>query len=81
MRVTIHISDEIGAEAESFAKQEGKSVSSFYAEAVEEAIARRKRRQAHERITELVGAVDLDEYPRAQFERAQRELRRDDGNR
>lgn len=81
MRVTINISDEIGAEAASFAQREGKSVSRFYAEAVKEAIQRRKRQAAHKRISELAGSVDPDDYPRTQFDQVQDELRRNDDSR
>jgi hypothetical protein len=81
MRVSVHIPDSVGAEARRYAEKEGLSISQFYARAVEAELARRKRREAHDRISELAGTVDPDEYSRRAFENAQREFRHDDPDR
>lgn len=81
MRVTVHIPDELGEIASNYADREGVSVSQFYARAVEEAIARRKRREAHARISSLADTVDSDEYSREHFDQVQSELREDDSDR
>lgn len=81
MRVSVHIPDALGAEAKRYAKKEGLSVSQFYAQAVEAALERRKRKEAHERISQLIGTVDSEEHPRHRFDKVQRDLRREDSQR
>lgn len=81
MRVSVHIPDALGAEAKRYAEKEGLSVSQFYAQAVEAALERRKRREAHERISQLIGTVDPEDHPRRRFDEAQSEFRREDPHR
>jgi metal-responsive CopG/Arc/MetJ family transcriptional regulator len=81
MRVSVHVPDEIGEEAQKYADKEDVSVSQFYAQAVEAALEERKRREACERISALAGTMDSAEYPFERFQEAQREFRREDPNR
>ncbi len=57
-RVTVNVPDDIGEAAQTLADERGQSVSSFYAEAVEEHIERLRRKQAVETIERLI-----EEYP------------------
>jgi metal-responsive CopG/Arc/MetJ family transcriptional regulator len=79
-RVTVNVDDEIGAEAEAIAEEQGVSVSQFYAEAVEAAIREHKRQQALQRIEdEVIGAGAP--VSREEFDEAQRNLRTEDSQR
>jgi predicted transcriptional regulator len=54
MRVTVNIPDDIGETAQHLAEERGQSVSSFYAEAVEQRVKALRREQAVERIDRLI---------------------------
>ena len=81
MRVSVHVPDDVGTEAQKYADKEDVSVSQFYAQAVEAALEERKRREAFERISALIGTVDPEEYPFERFQEAQREFRHEDPGR
>ncbi len=55
MRVTVSVPDDLGKTAEEIARQQGISVSAFYARAVEERVDQLRRQQAAERINRHVG--------------------------
>lgn len=54
MRVTVNVPDDIGEAAPALADERGQSVSSFYAEAVEERVKALRRERAFERIERLI---------------------------
>ena len=64
MRVTVHVPDPLGEEAEQIAASKGVSVSSLYAEAVARHLQTLKREEAFRELDKLVGAPvapDFDE--------------------
>jgi len=77
VRITVHVPDDIGAEAERVAREQGVSVSSLYAEAVELHLRELRRQQAFAAIRGIIGqtpaAGDFGEQLAA--------LRRDDPER
>jgi hypothetical protein len=54
MRVTVHVPDEIGEAAQELADAQDQSVSSFYADAVEDRVKQLRRQQAFDRIEKLI---------------------------
>ena len=77
MRVTVHIPDEVGKEAENLAKHRGVSVSSLYAEVIEAHIKEERRKQAFERINSLL----KDAHVAPDFREQLDEIRQDDPER
>ncbi len=77
MRVTVHVPDDIGKEAEEVAKQAGVSVSALYAKAVAEHVRAARRKRAFEAINSLIGKVEVA----PDFDEQLREMRRDDPER
>ena len=59
MRVTVSVPDNLGKATEEIARQEGISVSAFYARAVEERVEQLRRQQAAERINRHVGRTSV----------------------
>lgn len=55
MRITVHIPDSIGQEAEETAREEETSVSALFARAMERFLEERRRARAARRITALIG--------------------------
>ena len=55
MRITVHLSDKLGKEAQRLAENENKSVSSVVAQSIEFFISEKKRRLAGERVLRLAG--------------------------
>jgi len=53
-RVTVSVPDDVEALAKELAEQEGQSVSSFFAEAVEAYAREKRRRQAAQRVEAII---------------------------
>ena len=53
MRITVHVPDKVGKEAQRLAENEKKSVSSIVAQSIEFFINEKKRRQIGERVLQL----------------------------
>lgn len=53
-RVTVSVPDDVEALAREMADREGRSVSSFFAEAVEQYAREKRRRQAARRVEEII---------------------------
>lgn len=80
MRITVHVPDDIGAEAERVAREQGVSVSSLYAEAVELHLREVKRQRAFAAITGIIGQTPVAPVA-ADFGKQLAALRRDDPER
>lgn len=59
MRVTVHVPDEIGEAAQELADAQGQSVSSFYAEAVQDRVKQLRRQQAFDEIDRLIEKAEV----------------------
>lgn len=59
MRVTVHVPDEVGEAAQELADAQGQSVSSFYADAVENRVKQLRRQQAFDEIDRLIEKADV----------------------
>lgn len=59
MRVTVHVPDEIGEAAQELGDAQGQSVSSFYADAVEDRVKQLRRQQAFDEIDRLIEKADV----------------------
>lgn len=76
MRVTVHIPEPLGREAEDLAATRGVSVSSLYAEAMEKHLQTLKRETAFDELEKLLGGSVAPD-----FDAQLADLRRDDPNR
>lgn len=59
MRITVTVPDQIGRDAEQMAREEGTSVSAFYADAIERWIRELRRQRAVGRVRGLIGASEV----------------------
>lgn len=75
MRITVHIPDPVGQEAEKAAREEETSVSSLFARAMERFLEERRRLRAARRITALIGEAEIS--PEALTEVARERARSD----
>lgn len=62
MRVTVHIPDGLGPKLRQAARNEGMSVSAFTAKAVEEYLKQRRKKEAGNRLLDVIrsGSVESD---------------------
>jgi hypothetical protein len=59
MRITVHVSENIGKEVQRLAESEKKSVSSVVARSIEFFIDEKRRRQLGERVLQLAGKAKV----------------------
>lgn len=59
MRITVHIPDPVGQDAEQAAREEETSVSALFARAMERFLEERRRARAARRITALIGEAEV----------------------
>ena len=67
MRLTVHISDEMGKEVRRLAENEKESVSSVVAQSIEFFICERKRRQLGEKVLRFAGKTKVSPEALEQF--------------
>lgn len=60
MRITIHISDDLGKNIKKFAENKNKSVSSMTAEALEYYIREEKRKFLGNKVLKMIGKTNVD---------------------
>lgn len=76
MRLTVHISEEMGKEVQRLAENEKESVSSVVAQSIEFFIGERKRRHLGEKVLRLAGKTKVSRDALKQLHQGREDLDR-----